>query len=138
MAHTLLGIPFVVLIVSATLKGFDQSLERASMSLGASHLRTFFWVTLPIIKPGLISAAIFAFLASFDELVIAMFISGVKATTLPKQMWDSVHDNVDPTLSAVSAVLIAVTVMLLLLQAGARRMSERMRHVRAVTLADGG
>jgi putative spermidine/putrescine transport system permease protein len=128
LAHTLLGIPFVVLIVSATLAGFDRSLERASLSLGAGPLRTLLRVTLPVIRPGLLTAAAFAFLVSFDELVIALFISGVRAATLPKQMWDSIHDQVDPTLSAVSAVLIAVTIGVLLLHVAMRRVTERVRR----------
>jgi len=137
LGHTLLGIPFVVLIVSATLKGVDRSLERASQNLGAGPLRTFFRVTLPIIRPGIFTAAAFAFLVSFDELIITMFISGVKAATLPKQMWDSIHDQVDPTLSAVSTVLIVITIGVLLLQAGMRRLSERVRRAQTTLAAEG-
>ena len=114
-AHTILTIPYVLVIVSATLKGFDETMERASLSLGANPLKTFLLVTLPIIRPGIISAALFAFIVSFDELVIAIFICGTTAVTLPKRMWDGIRLEIDPTIAAVSSLLIGVSITLLIL-----------------------
>ncbi|MCL4459917.1 MAG: ABC transporter permease [Chloroflexi bacterium] len=113
LAHTVLAIPLVVVIVSATLAGFDTSLERAAMSLGANPLQTFRRVTLPIISPGVFTAAIFAFLTSFDEVVIAIFIAGTRAVTLPKKMWEGVWLEINPTIAAVSSFLIVLTVLIL-------------------------
>jgi len=115
LAHTLLAIPFVLILVSSTLKGFDATLERASLSLGANPVKTFLLVTLPVIRPGVISAALFAFITSFDELVIAIFISGVHAVTLPKRMWDGIRMEIDPTIAAVSSMLIGVSILLMIL-----------------------
>lgn len=120
-AHTILATPFVLVIVSSTLKGFDETLERAALSLGASPLRTFLWVTLPIIKPGVISGAFFAFITSFDELVIAIFIAGTHAVTLPKRMWDGIRLEIDPTISAVSSIFIGLSVLLMVFTEFLRR-----------------
>lgn len=114
-AHTVLAIPYVLVIVSTTLKGFDETLERASLSLGANPLKTFFLITLPVIKPGLISAALFAFIVSFDELVLAIFITGTSAVTLPKRMWEGIRFEIDPTVAAVSSLLIVLSTTLLVL-----------------------
>jgi ABC-type spermidine/putrescine transport system permease subunit II len=114
LAHTASAIPYNVIIVASTLVNFDESLERASMNLGANRIRTFFHITLPLIRPGLISAALFAFISSFDELIIAIFISGVKAVTLPKMMWDGIRFEVNPTLTAISSILILLSTVLLL------------------------
>jgi putative spermidine/putrescine transport system permease protein len=114
LAHTASAIPYNVIIVASTLVNFDESLERASMNLGANRIRTFFHITLPLIRPGLISAALFAFISSFDELIIAIFISGVKAVTLPKMMWDGIRFEVNPTLTAISSILILLSTILLL------------------------
>jgi len=113
-AHTILTIPFVLVIVSGTLKGFDETLERASLSLGASPLKTFFYVTLPVIRPGVISGALFAFIISFDELVVVIFLCGVETVTLPKRMWDGIRLEIDPTIAAVSTLLIGLSVLMLL------------------------
>ena len=110
-AHTILAIPYVFVIVTATLQGFDETLERASLSLGANPLKTFLFVTLPSIKSGVMSAALFAFITSFDELVIAIFISGTSAVTLPKRMWDGIRLEIDPTIAAVSSLLIGFSVL---------------------------
>jgi len=112
-AHTVMAIPFVLILVSTTLKGFDETLERASLSLGASPLKTFLFVTLPIIKPGVISGAFFAFIISFDELVIAIFISGIHAVTLPKRMWENIRLEIDPTIAAVASMLICLSVLMM-------------------------
>jgi putative spermidine/putrescine transport system permease protein len=113
-AHTILAVPLVLILVTATLKGFDETLERAALNLGANPLQTFLLVTLPIIKPGVISGALFAFIASFDELVIVIFISGIHAVTLPKRMWDNIRDEIDPTIAAVATILIGISVLLMI------------------------
>lgn len=113
-AHTVLAVPFVIVIVTATLQGFDVSLEKAAMNLGANRLRTFFKITFPLIRPGLLTGALFAFLTSFDEVIIAIFISGTTANTLPKKMWDSLTMETDPTITAIATMLISLTVALLL------------------------
>ncbi len=127
MAHTVLAMPLVIVTVSATLKGFDRTLEHAARTLGAGPLQTFFQVTLPIIHPGVISGALFAFITSFDEVVIAIFISGTSAITLPKQMWDGIRTELDPTIAAVSALLITMSILLLLALALLARRMARLR-----------
>ncbi|HEV8615540.1 MAG TPA: ABC transporter permease [Methylomirabilota bacterium] len=112
-AHTLLAVPKVVVIVAAALKGFDRTLERASMSLGAGPWTTFYRVTYPGIRPAVVTAALFAFLTSFDELILSMFITGPSAVTLPKLMWDAVRLEIDPTIAAASSLLIGVAVLIL-------------------------
>jgi ABC-type spermidine/putrescine transport system permease subunit II len=106
LAHTLLATPFVVLTVMTSLQGFDRNLELAGMTLGAHPLYTFYRVTLPLIRPGVLSGALFAFVTSFDELVVALFVTSPTAVTLPRRMWEGVRLEVDPTIAAVSAILI--------------------------------
>jgi len=125
IAHTCLALPFVVVNVTATLQGFDVTLERAALSLGASRLMTFIKVTFPLIRPGVITGALFAFITSFDEVVIAIFISGSRAVTLPKQMWDGIRVSINPTISAVASLLIVFSVLLLFSTEMLRRYSER-------------
>jgi putative spermidine/putrescine transport system permease protein len=112
IAHTLLAVPKVVVIVAAALKGFDRTLERASMSLGAGPWVTFYRVTYPGIRPAVMAAALFSFLTSFDELILSMFITGPTAVTLPKLMWDAVRLEMDPTIAAASSLLIGIAVFL--------------------------
>ena len=126
LAHTVLAVPYVVIVMTSTLKGFDERLEQASMSLGAGRVRTFFSVTFPLIRPGMLTAVLFAFIASFDELVGAMFICGVNAVTLPKQMWDGIRDEINPTIAAIAALLIFLTVFLMLTAVTLRRRQERL------------
>ena len=126
LAHTVLAVPYVVIVMTSTLKGFDERLEQASMSLGAGHIRTFFSITFPIIRPGMLTAVLFAFIASFDELVGAMFICGVKAVTLPKQMWDGIRDEINPTIAAIAALLVFLTVFLMLSALMLRRYQEKL------------
>lgn len=126
LGHTVLAIPIVVVIVSATLQGVDRNLEFAAMNLGANRVKTFWRVTLVIIRPGVLSAAIFAFIVSFDELIIAMFLSSPTTLTLPKQMWDGIRQEIDPTIAAVSTLLIALSVVLLLVVEVLRRQAERL------------
>jgi putative spermidine/putrescine transport system permease protein len=125
MAHTCLALPFVIVNVTATLQGFDVTLERAALSLGASRLMTFMKVTFPLIRPGVLTGALFAFITSFDEVVIAIFISGSRTVTLPKQMWDGIRVSINPTISAVASLLIIFSVLLLFSTEMLRRYSER-------------
>jgi putative spermidine/putrescine transport system permease protein len=122
LGHTVLAVPYVVVTVMAVLKNYDERLDAAAGSLGANRSRTLWHVTLPLIRPGLIAAFLFAFITSFDELTIALFVSGGLATTLPKQMWDDALLKVSPTLAAVSTVLLVfVTAMILLAEHFRRR-----------------
>jgi len=127
LAHTALALPFVVTNVTATLHGFDERLEYAAMNLGANRWQTFWRVTLPIIRPGVLAGALFAFITSFDELIVALFVSGTGAVTLPRKMWDSLRQEIDPTIAAVSSVLIAISVILLFTVEMLRQRSERSR-----------
>lgn len=127
VAHTALAVPFVVVNVSATLYGFDERLEFAAMNLGANRWRTFWQITLPIIRPGVLAGALFAFITSFDELIVALFVSGTGAVTLPRKMWDSIRFEIDPTIAAVSTILIVFTATLFISAELLRRRSERMR-----------
>ena len=127
LAHTALALPFVVTNVSATLHGFDERLEYAAMNLGANRWQTFRRVTLPIIRPGVFAGALFAFITSFDELIVALFVSGSGAVTLPRKMWDSLRQEIDPTIAAVSTILITLSVVILLVAELLRQRSERTR-----------
>jgi putative spermidine/putrescine transport system permease protein len=114
VVHAALGAPFVLTTVLATLQGFDRNLVRASLGLGATPLATFFRVTLPVIAPGVVSGALFAFATSFDEVVVALFLAGPEQLTLPRQMFNGIRDNISPTIAAVATLLIAFTTTLLL------------------------
>jgi putative spermidine/putrescine transport system permease protein len=105
IAHSVLSIPIAFLVISAALKGFDRNLERAAMSAGAGPLRTFCWVTLPVLRPGILVGALFAFLHSFNEAVVAIFIAGRDASTLPKKMFESIRLESDPVIAVVSTLL---------------------------------
>jgi len=127
MAHAALGTPFVVITVTATLVGFDHSLTRASASLGADGLTTFFKVTVPLVLPGMISGALFAFITSFDEVVIVLFLAGAQEYTIPRQMFSGIREQISPTILAVATVLVLLSVVLLTVLEGLRRRNERMR-----------
>ena len=114
MAHAALGVPFVVTTVGATLQGFDGNLVKASLSLGANPTRTFFRITLPVIAPGVISGALFAFATSFDEVVVTLFLAGANQTTLPRQMFTGIRENITPTIAALATILIIFSTALLL------------------------
>ena len=114
IVHAALGAPFVVTTVLATLQGFNHNLVRASLSLGASPLETFFRVTLPVIAPGVISGALFAFATSFDEVVVTLFIAGPTQVTLPRQMFTGIRENINPTIAAVATLLTIFTTALML------------------------
>ena len=127
LAHTTLAIPFVVVNVSATLYGFDERLEHAAMNLGANRWQTFTRVTLPLIRPGVFAGALFAFITSFDELIVALFVSGTGAVTLPRKMWDGLRQEIDPTIAAVSTLQIAISVVVLVSAELLRQRAERLR-----------
>ncbi|MGY6411229.1 MAG: ABC transporter permease [Alkalilacustris sp.] len=127
LAHTALGVPFVVITVTATLVGFDHSLTRAAANLGASPTRTFFKITMPLILPGVISGALFAFITSFDEIVIVLFVAGVEQRTIPREMWSGIREQISPTILAVASILVLLSIALLTTIELLRRRSERMR-----------
>ncbi len=127
LGHTCLAVPFVVINVTAALQGVDRQLERASLSLGAPPFATFRQVTLPLILPGILAGAVFAFITSFDELLIALFLSGTGAVTLPRRMFDEIRYDIDPTIAAVSSLLIFTTTLLMLAAELMRRRSQRRR-----------
>ncbi|MDF2095648.1 ABC transporter permease [Aquibaculum arenosum] len=127
LAHTALGTPFVVITVTATLTGFDHTLTRASASLGAPPQTTFFKVILPLITPGVISGALFAFITSFDEVVIVLFVAGVEQRTIPREMWSGIREQISPTILAVATILVLISIALLTVLELLRRRNERMR-----------
>ena len=127
LAYTPLTLPFAVLPISATLRGFDRSLEYAALNLGASRFQAFTRITLPIIRPGILTGAIFAFMIAFDEVVIALFICGSTAVTLPKKMWDVIRYEIEPMLPAISTLLLLLAVFILvLIGVLQKRMTRRM------------
>ena len=121
LGHTVLALPVVIIIVAATLQGFDIRLEQAALSLGASRLTALRRITLPLVAPGVLSAALFAFLTSFDELLIPLFLSGVEIQTLTVRIWNSLQLEVDPTIAAVSSFLVGFTAAVLGASAVLRR-----------------
>ena len=123
LCHATIALPIVLLILLSSLQGVDVNLERAALSLGSSRVGVFTKVVIPLAFPGILSAALFAFLASFDELIISLFLAGVRSETLPVRIWNSLHLQVEPVIAAVSAFLIAVTGLVLLLDARACRTS---------------
>ena len=121
LGHTIAATPIVIVIVSAALRLADPALDLAARSLGASWWRTLRYVTLPMIAPAMFSAAGFAFLVSFDEVVLSVFLGGPNATTLPKRMWESMRFEIDPTLTAISTLLTLLAVVVLVAAQTARR-----------------
>jgi putative spermidine/putrescine transport system permease protein len=114
LAHTALGVPFVVITMTATLSGFDRNLIKAAGSLGADPITAFYRVTLPLVAPGMISGALFAFAASFDEVVTVLFLGGPDQRTIPRQMWSGIREQISPTILAVATLLIIFSSLLLL------------------------
>jgi putative spermidine/putrescine transport system permease protein len=131
IAHAALGLPYVIVTVSATLQRVDERLEHAAASLGATPWRAFRYVTLPLIRPGVAAGALLAFIASWDDVVIALFISGTRSGTLPKRMWEGLRSEIDPTIAAVSTLLVAVSLALLLVLELLRRRSARVTGAEA-------
>ena len=127
LVHAALGAPFVVITVSATLEGFDHRLAQASASLGAGPLTTFHRVVLPVIAPGVISGALFAFANSFDEVVVTLFLAGPQQVTLPRQMFAGIRENISPTIAAAATLLLLFSIGLLATLETLRRRAERMR-----------
>ncbi len=131
LAHAALGTPFVVITVTATLVSFDHSLTRAAASLGSDGLRTFFKITVPLVLPGMISGALFAFITSFDEVVIVLFLAGAQEYTIPRQMFSGIREQISPTILAVATILVMLSIFLLTVLELLRRRNERMRGMTA-------
>lgn len=131
LAHAALGIPFVIITVTATLVGFDRSLTQAAASMGASPVRAFFKVQMPLILPGVISGALFAFITSFDEVVVVLFVGSANQKTLPWQMFTGLREQISPTILAVATILVFLSVLLLATLELLRRRSERLRGMSA-------
>ena len=129
LAHVALSTPFVVITVTATLVGFDTNMTRASQSLGARPVRTFFKVIMPLILPGVISGALFAFITSFDEVVIVMFMASLDQLTIPKQMWAGIRQEISPVILCMATCLVALSIFLLTTVELLRRRSEKMRGI---------
>ena len=129
MAHAILGTPFVIITVTATLVGFDKSLVRAANSLGAGPIQTFFKIQMPLIIPGVISGGLFAFITSFDEVVAVLFLASPEQRTIPRQMWSGIREQISPTILAVATLLVLLSIILLTVIELLRRRSERLRGV---------
>ena len=129
MAHAVLGTPFVIITVTATLVGFDKSLVRASNSLGAGPIETFFKIQMPLIVPGVISGGLFAFITSFDEVVAVLFLASPEQRTIPRQMWSGIREQISPTILAVATLLVLLSIVLLTVIELLRRRSERLRGI---------
>jgi putative spermidine/putrescine transport system permease protein len=130
LAHTALATPFVVITVTATLISFDRTLMRAGASCGAPPYTVFFKVVMPLILPGVISGALFAFVTSFDEVIVILFIGGPEQRTLPRQMFAGIREQISPTITAAATVLIIFSTILLVTVELLRRRSERLRGIR--------
>lgn len=127
LAHAALGIPFVIITVTATLVGFDNSLTRAAANMGANPVTTFFRVQMPLILPGVISGGLFAFITSFDEVVVVLFVGSAGQKTLPWQMFTGLREQISPTILAVATILVVISIGLLTVVELLRRRSERLR-----------
>ena len=127
LAHAVLGIPFVIITVTATLVGFDRSLTRAAANMGAGPVKTFFSIQMPLILPGVISGGLFAFITSFDEVVVVLFVGSASQKTLPWQMFTGLREQISPTILAVATILVVISIALLATVELLRRRSERLR-----------
>lgn len=127
LAHTALGIPFVIITVTATLVGFDSSLTRAAASLGASPLRAFLKIQAPLIMPGVVSGALFAFITSFDEVVVVLFVGSTAQKTMPWQMFIGLNENLSPTILSAATLMVILSIALLATLELLRRRNERLR-----------
>lgn len=127
LAHAVLAAPLVLITVGASLAGFDRRLEQASRNLGASSSQTLWRVILPSIRPGVISGAVFAFIASWDEIVVTLFLSKFSVYTLPRRMWNGIRENTDPAVAAAAVVLLGVTFAAFLIWALLQRRARRAR-----------
>jgi len=131
LAHVALATPFVVITVTATLVGFDMNMVKAAQSLGAKPIRTFFKVIMPLILPGIISGALFAFITSFDEVVIVMFMASIDQLTIPKQMWAGIRQEISPVILCMATCLVLLSIFLLTTVELLRRRSEKLRGIKA-------
>lgn len=113
VAHAALGVPFVVIIVNATLSGFDHNLTRAALSLGATPWTAFHKVIMPLILPGMISGGLFAFVTSFDDVVVMLFLGDIEQRTVSRQMWSGIREQISPTILAVATILVLFSIALL-------------------------
>ena len=129
LAHAALGTPFVIITVTATLSGFDQSLTRAAANMGAGPVTTFFRVQMPLILPGVISGGLFAFITSFDEVVVVLQLADVTQRTIPRQMFSGIREQISPTILAVATILVIISIGLLTAVELLRRRSERLRGI---------
>ncbi len=129
LAHAVLGVPFVIITVTATLVGFDRSLTRAAANMGADPVTTFFKVQMPLILPGVISGGLFAFITSFDEVVVVLFVGSASQKTLPWQMFTGLREQISPTILAVATILVVISIALLTTVELLRRRSERLRGI---------
>jgi putative spermidine/putrescine transport system permease protein len=132
IAHAALGTPFVIITVTATLAGFDYSLARAALNLGATPLRVFFDIIMPLIRPGVISGALFAFITSFDEVVVILFMAGPQQRTIPRQMFSGLREQINPSILAIATLLILVSIAMLVSIEMLRRRAERLRGIEAI------
>ncbi|MDE0969509.1 MAG: ABC transporter permease [Octadecabacter sp.] len=126
IAHAALGVPFVIITVTATLSGFDRALFVAGLSLGASPVKVFWDVVIPLIRPGVISGGLFAFVTSFDEVVLVLFLAGPEQRTIPRQMFSGLREQINPTILAVATLLIVLSAALLFTLEALRRRSARI------------
>ncbi|RYH08332.1 ABC transporter permease [Tropicimonas sp. IMCC6043] len=127
IAHAALGVPFVIITVTATLTGFDRSLYYAGLSMGARPVKVYWDVVIPLIRPGVISGGLFAFVTSFDEVVLVLFLAGPQQRTIPRQMFSGLREQINPTILAVATLLIGISIALLMTLEFLRRRSERLR-----------
>jgi len=132
IAHAALGTPFVIITVTATLTGFDYSLARAAINLGATPLRVFFDIIMPLIRPGVISGALFAFITSFDEVVVILFMAGPQQRTIPRQMFSGLREQINPSILAIATLLILMSIVLLITIELLRRRATRMRGIEQI------
>jgi putative spermidine/putrescine transport system permease protein len=130
MAHAALGAPFVVVTVSSALASFDRNLARAAASLGAPPVTVFRRVMLPLVRPGVISGALFAFAVSFDEVVTILLLAAPQQRTIPREMFDGMRDSLNPSITAVAAMLVTLAILLLLVVEWLRVRNERLRKAK--------
>ena len=130
LAHSVLGIPFVIITVTATLVGFDNSLTKAAANMGANPVKIFFKIQMQLILPGVIAGGLFAFITSFDEVVVVMFVGSTNQKTLPWQMFTGLREQISPTILAVATILVVISIALLITLEMLRRRSERLRGIK--------
>lgn len=126
IAHAALGVPFVIITVTATLSGFDRTLFVAGLSLGASPVKVFWDVVIPLIRPGVIAGGLFAFVTSFDEVVLVLFLAGPEQRTIPRQMFSGLREQINPTILAVATLLVVLSAAMLFTLEALRRRSARL------------